>query len=255
MLIWTMIGSIAAAPGQPRQPEHVHGNTTLEILWTVIPAVILAVIAVPTVQTIFKTQARRARRRAAGRGDRPPVVVGVPLSAVQSSRATGTNEVYLPIGRTVNFALKTQDVLHSFWIPALGGKRDLIANRTNYLWFTPDSHDRGRVQRVLCRVLRHVAREHAVPGVHGDAERVRQLGRRISSSPRRSMPPRRRRPAGAGQVQPRRRRADAAAPAGGDAPAGPPRRRRAGAGRLRRLPARPACRRTPCRNTPIPAAV
>ena len=49
------------------------------------------------------------------------------------------NDLYLPIGRTVNFSLKTKDVLHSFWIPQLGGKRDLISNHTNYLWFTPDS--------------------------------------------------------------------------------------------------------------------
>src|SRR4029078_5254532 len=40
------------------RPEHVHGNTTLEILWTAIPALILAFIAVPTVRTIFKTQAK-----------------------------------------------------------------------------------------------------------------------------------------------------------------------------------------------------
>jgi cytochrome c oxidase subunit 2 len=52
---------------------------------------------------------------------------------------TTANELYLPIGRKVNFTLKTQDVLHSFWIPQLGGKRDLITNHPNYLWFTPDS--------------------------------------------------------------------------------------------------------------------
>ena len=40
------------------RPKHVHGNTTLEILWTAIPALILAFIAVPTVRVIFKTQAR-----------------------------------------------------------------------------------------------------------------------------------------------------------------------------------------------------
>jgi len=40
------------------RPEHVHGNTTLEILWTAIPALILAFIAVPTVRTIFRTQAK-----------------------------------------------------------------------------------------------------------------------------------------------------------------------------------------------------
>ena len=49
------------------------------------------------------------------------------------------NELYLPVGRTANFALTTKDVLHSFWIPQLNGKRDLISNHTNYIWFTPDS--------------------------------------------------------------------------------------------------------------------
>ena len=78
--------------------------------------------------------------------DRSSVVVGVPLPAVHAPvgrRASDTlvtaNDLYLPIGRTVNFTLKTKDVLHSFWIPQLGGKRDLITNHTNYLWFTPDS--------------------------------------------------------------------------------------------------------------------
>jgi hypothetical protein len=47
------------------------------------------------------------------------------------------NELYLPKGRTVNFSLRTEDVIHSFWIPRLGGKRDMVANHTNYLWFTP----------------------------------------------------------------------------------------------------------------------
>jgi cytochrome c oxidase subunit 2 len=123
-------------PGTPRQPEQVHGNTRLEILWTVIPAVVLAVIAVPTVQTIFKTQGQ-------ARGDALQIeVVGhqwwwefrYPQYGIVTA-----NEVYLPLGRTVNFALQTHDVLHSFWIPALGGKRDLVNNRTNYIWFTPDS--------------------------------------------------------------------------------------------------------------------
>src|SRR5256885_8096157 len=44
-------------PAAPRVPDQTHGNTRLEILWTVIPAVVLAVITVPTVRTIFKTQA------------------------------------------------------------------------------------------------------------------------------------------------------------------------------------------------------
>src|SRR6185503_10010524 len=135
ILVWTLI-KFRQRPGQKTPDTHVHGNTALEITWTVVPALILALIAIPTVRTIFKTQAT-------ARSDALQVeVIGhqwwwefrYPQYGVVTA-----NELYLPIGRTVNFTLHTQDVLHSFWIPALGGKRDLIANHTNYLWFTPDS--------------------------------------------------------------------------------------------------------------------
>jgi len=118
------------------EPRHVHGNTTLEIAWTLIPAVILIVIAVPTVRAIFRTQAKAV-----------PGALQVQVIGHQwwwefrypQYGITTANELYLPIGRTVNFELKTADVIHSFWIPRLGGKRDLVSNHTNYLWFTPDS--------------------------------------------------------------------------------------------------------------------
>jgi cytochrome c oxidase subunit 2 len=123
-------------PDHPHTPEQTHGNTRLEILWTVIPAVVLAVIAVPTVRTIFKTQA-------AAPSDALEVeVIGHQwwweFRYPQYNVATA-NELYLPIGRTVSFALHTHDVLHSFWIPGLGGKRDLVNNRTNHITMTPDS--------------------------------------------------------------------------------------------------------------------
>ena len=116
-------------------PKQVHGNTALEITWTAIPAVILIFIAIPTVRTIFKTQAKAA-----------PDALQVEVIGHQwwwefrypQYGITTANELYLPNGRTVNFQLKTVDVLHSFWIPQMGGKRDLISNRTNYLWFTPN---------------------------------------------------------------------------------------------------------------------
>jgi cytochrome c oxidase subunit 2 len=133
-LIWVM-WRYRRREGQP-EPRHVHGNTTLEIAWTLIPAVILVFIAVPTVRAIFRTQAKAVP------GALQVQVIGhqwwwefrYPQYGIVTA-----NELYLPIGRTVNFELKTADVLHSFWIPRLGGKRDLISNHTNYLWFTPDS--------------------------------------------------------------------------------------------------------------------
>src|SRR5215467_12483610 len=143
ILVWTLV-KYRARPGLP-EPEHVHGNTALEITWTVIPLIILVLIGVPTVSTILKTQAK-------ARADALQVeVIGhqwwwefrYPQYTTQSSGKTDTvvtaNELYLPIGKTVNFTLHTKDVIHSFWVPALAGKRDLISNHTNYLWYTPDS--------------------------------------------------------------------------------------------------------------------
>jgi cytochrome c oxidase subunit II len=122
-----------AKPNSP-EPTHVHGNTALEIAWTAIPALILAVIAVPTVKTIFMTQAK------APAGALQVEVIGHQWwweFRYPEYGITTANELYLPVGRAVNFKLNTADVLHSFWIPRLGGKRDLISNRTNYLWMTP----------------------------------------------------------------------------------------------------------------------
>src|SRR5215467_751158 len=143
ILVWTLV-KYRARPGLP-EPEHVHGNTALEITWTVIPLIILVLIGVPTVSTILKTQAK-------ARADALQVeVIGhqwwwefrYPQYTTQSSGKTDTvvtaNELYLPLGRTVNFTLRTNDVIHSFWVPALAGKRDLVSNHTNYLWYTPDS--------------------------------------------------------------------------------------------------------------------
>ena len=119
-----------------REAKQIHGNTTLEVSWTLVPAVILAFIAVPTIKTIFQTEAK------ASPGALQVEVIGhqwwwefrYPQYGVITA-----NELYLPVGRTANFALTTKDVLHSFWIPQLNGKRDLISNHTNYIWFTPDS--------------------------------------------------------------------------------------------------------------------
>ena len=134
ILVWTLV-KYRHRPGRP-DPEHVHGNTTLEITWTVIPLLILILIGIPTVKTIFKTQAK-------ARGDALQVeVIGHQWwweFRYPQYNVTTANELYLPLGRTVNFTLKTNDVIHSFWVPALAGKRDLVSNHTNYLWYTPDS--------------------------------------------------------------------------------------------------------------------
>ena len=131
---------------QPPPPQ-THGSTKLEITWTLIPAVILVFIAVPTVRTIFITQAQAA-----------PGSLNIEVTGHQwwwefrypEYGVTTANEIYIPAGRTVNFRLRSADVIHSFWTPQLGGKRDVITNRTNYLWFTPDSSTASNVWNGFC---------------------------------------------------------------------------------------------------------
>ncbi len=64
------------------------------------------------------------------------MVVGVPLS--RRSTIVTANELHLPVGRPVVFALDGPDVIHSFWVPQLGGKRDVVPGRVNRITLTPE---------------------------------------------------------------------------------------------------------------------
>lgn len=115
-------------------PKQIHGSKTLEITWTVIPAIVLGVILVPSTATIFATQAP------APAGSVQVTVTGhqfwweftYPELDVHTA-----NEIHMPVGKTINIAEQSADVIHSFWLPALGGKRDVVPGHTNYLWWTP----------------------------------------------------------------------------------------------------------------------
>jgi cytochrome c oxidase subunit 2 len=133
-LIVTVI-RFRARPGMP-DPKPVHGHTGLEIAWTIAPALILAAVAVPTVATIFKTQAK------APAGALQVKVIGHQWwweFQYPELGVTTADELHIPVGRTTAVSLQTVDVIHSFWIPAMGGKRDVIPARVNHMWFTPDS--------------------------------------------------------------------------------------------------------------------
>jgi cytochrome c oxidase subunit II len=120
--------------GKPDDPEprQVHGNTTIEIVWTVIPALILAAIAVPTVRGIFQTNV-------VPKGDILKIeVVGHQWwweFRYPDLKLTTANEVHIPVGQTVLFRMGTADVVHSFWPPQFAGKRDAFPNRQTRIWF------------------------------------------------------------------------------------------------------------------------
>lgn len=119
-------------------PEHVHGNTKLELAWTLIPAILVTIIAVPTVRTIFATQP-----------DTPPNALIVeaigwqwwwefryPVNEGRDTVVTA-NEIHVAVGQPVEVRLIGGDVVHNFWIPQMGGKRYAIPGRVNRIVFTP----------------------------------------------------------------------------------------------------------------------
>lgn len=123
-------------PDSP-QPKQVHGNTRLEIAWTLIPAILVSIIAVPTVQTIFFTY-REAPADAVTidvRGWQWWWEFRYPMA--NGDTVVTANEVHVPVGRPVHLRMTSVDVLHSFWIPQMGGKRDVVPGRVNELVFTP----------------------------------------------------------------------------------------------------------------------
>ncbi|HLG71158.1 MAG TPA: cytochrome c oxidase subunit II [Chloroflexota bacterium] len=133
VLIWVVLHYKSRAT-DPAIPPQIHGNTPVEIIWTIIPAVLLMIVAFFTIPIIFKTQAPA-----------PADALQVRVVGHQwwwefqypGLGITTANEVHMPVGKTVAFDLESADVMHSFWLPRLGGKRDVIPNHVNRLWWTP----------------------------------------------------------------------------------------------------------------------
>ncbi|MFO7893809.1 MAG: cytochrome c oxidase subunit II [Longimicrobiales bacterium] len=108
-------------PDSP-EPKPIYGSTKLEIAWTVIPALIILFIAVPTIRAIFATQA-----------DAPDDALVIEAIGHQwwwefrypEHDIITANEFYVPVGRPIALRLRSADVIHSFWIPRLGGKKDV----------------------------------------------------------------------------------------------------------------------------------
>lgn len=118
-------------------PEQTHGNTKLELTWTIIPALILVAIAIPTIKGIYETA-----EPPSGSKD----VLEIQAIGHQwwfefrypDSEVITANELHVPTGRPVVVKLRSQDVIHSFWIPKLAGKVDMVPTRENHLWFQAD---------------------------------------------------------------------------------------------------------------------
>ena len=133
-LILLAMFKFRARPDSP-EPEQIHGNTRLEVGWTLAPALILVAVAVPTIATIFDL---------ARKPDNP---INVTVNARQfwweyvyeDLGVVTANELRMPAGRPVELTLRSEDVIHSYWIPPLGGKMDVVPGRSNRMHVEADA--------------------------------------------------------------------------------------------------------------------
>src|SRR5580704_12262717 len=123
-----------------REPGQVYGSTQIELAWTIIPILIVVVLFLVTARVIHAVQD----------APKPPEAVEVTAIGHQfwwefrypASGVVTANELHIPVSDpshpTPTFLnLVTADTDHSFWIPQLAGKTDLIPNRVNDLWLDP----------------------------------------------------------------------------------------------------------------------
>jgi cytochrome c oxidase subunit 2 len=122
-------------------PAQWHGNTTVEIMWTIAPAVVLGIIFVMTARTMFaltdppKTD-KTINVRVIGHQwwwefQYPDYKANYKTSDGKDVVLTTASDLHVPEGYLVKYTLESVDVIHSFWIPQLSGKTDLIPGHIN----------------------------------------------------------------------------------------------------------------------------
>ncbi|ACB75355.1 cytochrome c oxidase subunit II [Opitutus terrae] len=133
-----------AADEHAAPPPQSHGNPLIELSLIGASVLALVVIAVPTLKGIWYTHDVPAEEKA----DAYPITAQgyqwwfrfeYPNEQIPNVGSLVTsNELVIPAGRPVRIDLRGMDVIHSFWVPRLAGKVDMIPNRANFLWLKAD---------------------------------------------------------------------------------------------------------------------
>jgi cytochrome c oxidase subunit 2 len=140
LLIYTMIRFRRRRNDDSQQePAQIYGSNQIEAAWTVIPILIVFVIAGVSARTVWGVE------------DASPPNNAMHVKVIGHQywwevhypgyNITTANEIHIPVShnreRATYFELTSSDVIHSLWVPELGGKTDLIPNRVNHTWVDP----------------------------------------------------------------------------------------------------------------------
>jgi cytochrome c oxidase subunit 2 len=140
LLVYAIVKFRATPATADREPAQVYGSTQIELAWTIVPILIVLVLFAATARVIHAIQD----------APQPPAAVEVTVIGHQfwweyrypALGVVTANELHVPVSapsrpRPTFLKLLSADTDHSFWIPQLAGKIDLIPNRVNHLWFDP----------------------------------------------------------------------------------------------------------------------
>jgi cytochrome c oxidase subunit 2 len=115
-----------------REPSQTRGNTRIEVVWTVIPAIIVAVLFALTMQTTGKLIDPAGPVQFTVTGHQWWWQVSYAGADFETA-----NEIHIPAGTTVSADLLSADVIHGFWVPQLAGKVQLIPGHVNHITILP----------------------------------------------------------------------------------------------------------------------
>ncbi len=131
LLIYSLVRFRRRSADDPEPDQSFHGSIVLETVWTIIPVGILLSLVVLTFQTLQDTNPERPTEltiRAIGK--QWVWEFQYPEYDIQT-----TSEVRVPVNTDIKIELTSDDVIHSFWVPQLGGKKDAVPGYLTTTWF------------------------------------------------------------------------------------------------------------------------
>ena len=139
LLLYAIV-KFRARKGDTTEPPQVFGSMQIELSWTIIPILIIVVLFLTTARVLFSVQDAQKPGNALD-----VVVVGHQFwweFRYPQYNITTANELHVPLSskaapRPTFMKLTSADVMHSFWVPQLNGKTDLLPNRVNEMWIDP----------------------------------------------------------------------------------------------------------------------
>ncbi|HXS74885.1 MAG TPA: cytochrome c oxidase subunit II [Terracidiphilus sp.] len=139
LLVYAIV-KFRARKGDTTEPPQVFGSMQIELSWTIIPILIIVVLFLTTARVLFSVQDAQKPKSALD-----VIVVGHQFwweFRYPQYNVVTANELHLPVSskeapRPAFMKLTSADVMHSFWVPQLGGKTDVLPNRVNEMWMDP----------------------------------------------------------------------------------------------------------------------